>query len=172
MLNPGALTLANVTWLLAAMGFVIAPHVTRLPIWISAVCLAAGLARWWIARHALRTPPWWVMALIALAVAAGARLEYGRIFGREVGVTLLIVMLCLKVLEMRMKRDAIIAIFLGFFLALTNFLYSQTMSMGAYMVGCAWIFMPPWSASTASAPNPPCASAWCRRSGWWCRRCR
>ena len=141
MLNPGALTLANVTWLLAAMGFVIAPHVNRLPIWISAVCLAAGLARWWIARHALRTPPWWVMALIALAVAGGARLEYGKIFGREVGVTLLIVMLCLKVLEMRMKRDAIIAIFLGFFLALTNFLYSQTMAMGAYMVGCAWIFI-------------------------------
>jgi protein-glutamine gamma-glutamyltransferase len=141
MLNSGALTLANITWLLAAMSFVIAPHITRLPNWISATCLAAGIWRWWIARRGLRTPPWWLMGLIAVAVAVGARLEYGRIFGREVGVTLLIVMLSLKVLEMRMKRDAVIVIFLGFFLALTNFLYSQSLFMGVYMLGCAWIFV-------------------------------
>lgn len=141
MLNPGALTLANITWLMAAMGFVIAPHVARLPIWISTVCIAAGAWRWWAARHALRAPPWWLMALIAIGVAAGARLEYGRLLGREVGVALLIVMLCLKVLEMRTKRDAMIAIFLGFFLALTNFLYSQTLLMGAYMLICVWIFV-------------------------------
>jgi transglutaminase-like putative cysteine protease len=141
MLNQSALTLANITWLLAAMGFVIAPHVMRLPVWVSAVCVAAGAWRWWIARHALRTPPWWLMAMIAIAVAVGARVEYGRWFGREIGVTLLIVMLCLKVLEMRMKRDAMLAIFLGFFLALTNFLYSQSIMMGVYVVGCAWVFV-------------------------------
>jgi transglutaminase-like putative cysteine protease len=141
MLNQGTLTLANITWLLAAMGFVIAPHIVRLPLWISAVCIAAGGWRWWIARRGLRTPPWWLMGLIAFGVTAGARLEYGRIFGREVGVTLLIAMLCLKVLEMRRKRDAVIVIFLGFFLALTNFLYSQSLLMGAYMLGCVWIFV-------------------------------
>ncbi|MBL0124989.1 MAG: DUF3488 domain-containing transglutaminase family protein [Betaproteobacteria bacterium] len=141
MLNQGALTLANITWLLAAMAFVIAPHVTRLPIWVSAVCVGAGLARWWIARRGLRTPPWWIMAMLAVAVAAGALVEYRQLIGREVGVTLLIAMLCLKVLEMRMKRDVVIAIFLGFFLAMTNFLYSQTILMGLYMLACVWIFV-------------------------------
>ena len=141
MINRGALTLANVTWLLAAMAFVIAPHVTRLPLWITAACVAAAGWRWWIARRALRAPPWWLMALIALGITAGARLEYGRLFGSEIGVTLLIVMLCLKILEMKMKRDALLAIFLGFFLALTNFLYSQTILMGVYMFACVWIFV-------------------------------
>ena len=141
MLNQSALTLANITWLLAAMAFVVAPHVARLPIWVSLVCVAAGVWRWWIARHALRVPPWWVMGLIALAVAAGARMEYGRWFGREVGVALLIIMLCLKILEMRMKRDAMIPIFMGFFLAITNFMYSQTILMGLYMFICVWIFI-------------------------------
>ena len=141
MLNRGALTLANITWLLAAMAFVIAPHVTRLPVWVSVVCVGAGIARWWIARHALRTPPWWIMAALAVGVSAGAWLEYRTLFGREVGVTLLIVMLCLKILEMRMKRDVVIAIFLGFFLAMTNFLYSQTILMGLYMLACVWIFV-------------------------------
>ncbi|MBL8513283.1 MAG: DUF3488 domain-containing protein, partial [Betaproteobacteria bacterium] len=103
-----ALTLANITWLMAAMAFVIAPHAARLPWWVLGVCVGAGIARWWIARRAWRTPPWWVMGLIAVAVTAGARLEFGRLFGREVGVVLLIAMLCLKVLEMRNRRDAII----------------------------------------------------------------
>ncbi len=141
MLNQGALTLANITWLLAAMAFVIAPHVTRLPIWVSVVCVIAGGARWWIARHALRTPAGWMMALLAVGVSAGAWLEYRQLVGREVGVTLLIAMLCLKLLEMRMKRDVVIAIFLGFFLAMTNFLYSQTILMGLYMLVCVWVFV-------------------------------
>jgi transglutaminase-like putative cysteine protease len=126
---------------MAAMAFVIAPHVARLPWWVLGVCVGAGIGRWWIARRAWRTPPWWVMGLIAVAVTAGARLEFGRLFGREVGVVLLIAMLCLKVLEMRNRRDAIIAIFMGFFLAMTNFLYSQTILMGAYMFVCVLIFV-------------------------------
>ncbi|MCA2999796.1 MAG: DUF3488 domain-containing transglutaminase family protein [Rhodocyclaceae bacterium] len=141
MINGSALTLANVTWLVAAMGFVIAPHVQRLPWWASAVCLAAGAWRWWIARNGLRTPGWLIMGGIAFAITAGAFVEYRKLFGREVGVMLLIVMLCLKLLEMRMKRDAMVVIFLGFFLALTNFLYSQTILMGVYMLVCVWLFI-------------------------------
>src|SRR5258708_23775873 len=75
MLNLGALTLANIGWLLAAMAFVIAPHVTRLPLWVTACCLAAGAWRWWIARRGLRAPPWWMMALVAIGITAGARLR-------------------------------------------------------------------------------------------------
>jgi protein-glutamine gamma-glutamyltransferase len=141
MLNQTALTLNNIVWLLAAMAFVIAPHITRLPLWATAVCVGAGLWRWWIARKGLRTPRWWLMAIIALAVTAGVFLEYRRLFGREAGVALLIAMLCLKVLEMKMKRDAALIVFLGFFLAMTNFLYSQTIFMGAYMLVCVWIFV-------------------------------
>jgi protein-glutamine gamma-glutamyltransferase len=141
MLNQSALTLANITWLIAAMGFVIAPHMQRLPWWMTATCIAAGAWRYWIARNGFRLPAWWVMALVAAAITAGAFVEYKRLFGREVGVALLIVMLCLKVLEMKMKRDAMVVIFMGFFLALTNFLYSQTIAMGAYMFTCVWIFI-------------------------------
>ena len=141
MLNNGILTLGNITWLLAAMSFVIAPHVTRLPIWVTACCVVAGAWRFWIARKGLHAPSWWLMSLLAVGITAGTYVEYRRLFGREVGVTLLIVMLCLKILEMKMKRDVIIVIFLGFFLALTNFLYSQTIFMGAYVFGCVWIFM-------------------------------
>lgn len=141
MLNHSALTLSNISWLIAALTFVIAPHTLRLPLWVTGVCVLAGAARWWIARNGWRTPAWWWMALLAIGVFAGAFFEYRRIFGREVGVTLLIAMLCLKTLEMKMKRDVLIVIFMGFFLAMTNFLYSQTILMGIYMFVCAWIFV-------------------------------
>jgi protein-glutamine gamma-glutamyltransferase len=141
VINTGALTLANVGWLVAAMAFVIAPHTARLPWWVTAVCISAGAWRWWIARTGLRTPPWYVMSAIALAITAGAFLEYRKLFGREVGVMLLIAMLCLKILEMKLKRDAMVVIFLGFFLALTNFLYSQTILMGGYMFICVWLLI-------------------------------
>lgn len=135
------LTLANVTWLLVAMLFVMAPHAARLPWWIVAVVLLAVGARWWIARRGWRLAPAWLMALIAIGVAAASYREYGRLFGREVGVALLIAMLSLKFLEMRTRRDAVFVLFLGFFLALTGFLYSQSIAMGLYMLMCVWIFV-------------------------------
>ncbi len=141
MLNLSTLKLGDITWLLAAMAFVIAPHTLRLPVWMTACCLAAGGWRWWIARRGLHSPPTLLMVAFTAGITAGAFMEYRRLFGKEVGVALLIVMLALKVLEMKQKRDAIVAIFLGFFLALTNFMYSQTIFMGAYMMICVWLFV-------------------------------
>ena len=64
-----------------------------------------------------------------------------RISGREPGVTLLIVMAALKLLEMRTQREVTLSIYLGFFLVLTNFLFSQTIPLGLYMLVCVWIFI-------------------------------
>ena len=64
----GALNLKNVIWLLITMALVIAPHALRLPVWITVACVAAGLARWHIARKGLRAPNPWVMAAIAIGI--------------------------------------------------------------------------------------------------------
>ncbi len=144
MYNPttqGALNLNNVIWLLITMALVIAPHAMRLPLWITAACIAAGVARWHIARRGLRAPNSWIMGMMALAVACGTWFHFRAFFGREVGVALLVVMLCLKILEMRVKRDALLVIFLGFFMVMTNFLYSQTIFIGAYMFACVLFFV-------------------------------
>jgi protein-glutamine gamma-glutamyltransferase len=144
MYNPttqGALNLKNVIWLLITMALVIAPHAMRLPVWITAACVAAGLARWHIARRGLRAPNSWVMGIMALLIAGGTWFQFRAFFGREVGVALLVVMLCLKILEMRVKRDALLVIFLGFFMVMTNFLYSQTIFIGVYMFTCVLFFV-------------------------------
>jgi transglutaminase-like putative cysteine protease len=136
-----ALKLGNIYWLLAAMAFVIAPHATRLPVWFTALCALVAAWRGFIAWRGLKAPRGWMMALLTAGATAATFVAEGRLYGRDASTMLLIVMLCLKLLEMRSRRDALLAIFLGFFLVFTNFLYSQTVMMGAYMLVCVWIFV-------------------------------
>src|SRR6185369_447075 len=86
-------------------------------------------------------PSVWLMRLITVVACVGTFAQYHRLTGREPGVTLLIVMAVLKLLEMRTQREVTLTIYLGFFLVMTNFLFAQTIPMGAYMLVCVWIFM-------------------------------
>src|SRR6185369_12902265 len=45
----------------------------------------------------------------------------------DAGVTLVVLLLALKTLELRARRDAFVVFFLGFFAMLTNFFYSQSL---------------------------------------------
>ena len=135
------LDVRNVMWLLVAMAFVVAPHLARLPQWVTIFFGVVIAWRAWIAWSALRAPPRYVMWAITLAAAVGTFLTYGRITGREAGTTLLIIMAALKLLEMRSQRDVVLAIYLGFVLVISNFLFSQGIPLGLYMLVCVWIFV-------------------------------
>jgi transglutaminase-like putative cysteine protease len=138
---PPPLDVRNVMWLLMAMCFVVAPHVLRLPYWVGIFFGVVVAWRAWIAWAALRLPPRSLVFVVTAMAAAGTFLQYHRITGREPGVTLLIVMASLKVLEMRTQREVVLSIYLGFFLVLTNFLFSQSIPLGLYMLVCVWIFI-------------------------------
>ena len=70
-----------------------------------------------------------------LVIALGATWATHRtLLGRDPGVTLIVVLLALKTLEMRARRDAFVVFFLGFFAMLTNFFFSQSLLTAAGMV--------------------------------------
>ncbi len=133
-LHPG-----QVGWLLLALTLVMLPHAERLPWWIT--LLSALLLGWraFITWHALRMPSKWLLFTIAGGAVGGIYLHYGRLLGRDSGVTLLVVMLALKLLEMVALRDAMILVFLCYFVVITNFLYSQSISMAAYLLLVVWV---------------------------------
>ena len=135
------LDVRNVYWLLAAMTIVVAPHLLRLPPWVSIFFTVIVGWRAWISWYALRTPPRLVMWGITVAATVGTFITHGRLNGKEGGVTLLIIMAALKVLEMKSQRDVVLCIYLGFFLVVTNFLFSQSIPLGLYMLLCVWIFV-------------------------------
>ncbi|MFT5794353.1 MAG: transglutaminase-like putative cysteine protease [Saprospiraceae bacterium] len=58
----------------------------------------------------------------------------GRVYGLEPAVALLVIAFVLKLLEMQHKRDAYIVILLGYFVAITEFLFFQTIAYTLYML--------------------------------------
>lgn len=148
----------HVLWLLLSLALITAPHASRLPWWIVALVATLGAWRAYIAygRHAL--PNRWLLLLIVIVATVGIYLNYRTIFGRDAGVALLVVMLGLKLLEMRSLRDAMLLIFLGYFLVITNFLYSQTILTGLYMLACIWIITATMMSLHYGRDEPPFAT--------------
>ena len=132
------LSLRHAFWLTASVALVAGPHAARVPWWLT--LLVATLFAWRLylahTRHPL--PHRAILILIVLGASGGVYLHYGTLFGRDAGVALLVVMLTLKLLEMRTPRDAMLLIFLSYFLVITNFLYSQTIPTALYMLACVW----------------------------------
>ncbi|MEE8255186.1 MAG: DUF3488 domain-containing protein, partial [Nitrosomonadaceae bacterium] len=128
------LSFKNISWLLASIAMVLAPHLLRLPPWASVLCVALVLWRLYIAWHSLHLPPRWLLLMLSLTVVGGTYLNYGTIFARDSGVTLLALLTAMKLMEMYSQRDAMIVVFLGYFIVITNFLYSQTILTALYML--------------------------------------
>ena len=121
-------------WLLAGIALVMAPHALHLPLWLSIATFAMIAWRWAAAWGRLPLPGKWPLVLLAVASAAGILLQYRTLLGRDAGVAMLTLMLALKLLEMRSYRDAMLTVFLGYFLVITNFFYTQSIPVAAYLM--------------------------------------
>ena len=129
----------HVLWLLGGLAMVAAPHAQRLPWWLVGLVVTLAAWRWYLGQTRLPLPGRWLLILVVLAATAGVYFNYRTIFGRDAGVALLVVMLGLKLLETRVLRDGMLLIILGYFLVITNFLYSQTIPTALYMLVCLWV---------------------------------
>ncbi len=121
-------------FLLGVIAWVILPQVSNLPVWCS--LLAAGVLAW-RALLAYQSKPlpsrWWLLALLVVTVAATV-FTHRTLMGRDAGVTMIVILLALKTLELRAKRDAFVIFFLSFFTMLTNFFFSQSLLVAAAML--------------------------------------
>ena len=118
-------------FLLAVIGWVVFLQVGHIPWWCG--LLTAGVLAWrtTLTLRGLPLPGWpWRIGLLALLLGA-TWATHSTILGRDAGVTLIVVLLALKTLEMRAKRDAFVIFFLSFFMLLTHFFYSQTLLTAA-----------------------------------------
>jgi transglutaminase-like putative cysteine protease len=128
----------DVLFLLGVIAWTVLPHLQHLPWWCGAL---TGVVLLWRAQIALangKLPSRWaVMAVLSVAMLLTLS-THRTLLGKEAGVTLLVVLMVLKTLELRARRDALVVFFLGFFLVLTNFLYSQSLAVAAAMLVSVW----------------------------------
>ena len=114
-------------FLLMVTGWVLAPLTSNVPLWCSVLAASVLIWRGWLAIQGQLLPgKWWLLGLLALTITATV-LSYSTVLGRDAGVTLLVVLITLKTLELRARRDAFVVFFLGFFCMLSNFFYSQSL---------------------------------------------
>lgn len=121
-------------FLLLVIAWVVVPQINALPLWCSLLATSVLL---WRGKLALNNAPlpnaWWRLGLLTMAVAATI-FTHKTLLGRDAGVTLIVVLLTLKTLELRARRDAFVIFFLGFFTMLTNFFFSQSLLTAAAML--------------------------------------
>ena len=140
----------------------ILPHAARAPWWLTLLTLCLFGWRFYFALNRAPLPSRWLVLGVALVAMLGVWIEYRTIFGRQPGILLLMLFAGLKLLETRTHRDAAAAAFLGYFLIVTNFLYTQTIPTAAAM--CAALFALTATLVALSAPHRP-ARAHLRTAG-------
>ncbi|HEY6242286.1 MAG TPA: DUF3488 and transglutaminase-like domain-containing protein [Burkholderiales bacterium] len=130
----GTLPVLPFAMLVAGAALAVAPHTLWLPFWVNVT--AAVLLSWrgHISLRAGALPARWLLTLLTLTGAAGVYLSYRTIMGRDPGVTLLVLLMFLKLLETRAVRDVFVVAFLSYFVALANFFYSQSIPTAVLML--------------------------------------
>ena len=99
------LTVRQAQWLWAATVAAFLPVVGELPPWLGSI---AALVLAWRAllflRHAT-LPPRWLLAPLVLAGSMVIAIYYHTLMGREPGVAMLMLLVAMKTLELRTRRD-------------------------------------------------------------------
>jgi transglutaminase-like putative cysteine protease len=119
--------------LLMLLAALVAPHASNLSPPVLAFFYLSMLWRLLVQRRPVLMPPRWVLVPLVLVGLALVVLTTGFDDGRLTGTALLVVMLGLKLLELNTRRDFHFALFLGYFLILTQFLYNQSLWLAAYL---------------------------------------
>jgi transglutaminase-like putative cysteine protease len=133
------LSFPNLLAILLSIVVVMAPHAPHVPKWTVAFCLIALLIRLYagLKRRPLPAKP--LLFSFAAVAIGGVLFSFGSLFGRDSAITLLLAMTVLKLLEMRSQRDVTVTVVLCYFLAITNFFYTQTIFTALYSIGAAWL---------------------------------
>ena len=135
MTSPALIPRNSLAWLLTAQVVVLLPHLPRLPIWVAVLWMCCALWRVQIQRMRWGYPGIVTKALAILVSVVGVYVSQGTLIGLDSAVLLLLLLFMLKLLEMRDPRDALVVIYLGFFLVATAFLFNQSILLALYQCG-------------------------------------
>lgn len=108
--------------LLLLLAGLMAPHAANLDPAILGFFYITALWRFTAIQHAHWMPRRWLLLIMMLGALALVVITTGLADGRVAGTALLVVMLGMKLLEVRARRDIHITVFLGYFLVMTQFL--------------------------------------------------
>ncbi|MBL4571407.1 MAG: DUF3488 domain-containing transglutaminase family protein [Alcanivorax sp.] len=123
-------------WLALAVVLCSIPQLVQGPLWQAGLLVVVILVRWLVEQQRLTLPGRIVRTLLLIGAVVLTFYSFGRLYGPEAGVALLVSLFALKYLEVVQQRDAYVVIVLGYFVCATALLFSQTPGMFLYVVLC------------------------------------
>jgi protein-glutamine gamma-glutamyltransferase len=125
-------------WLGGGLVLSALPHSQRIPLWIMPLFLVLCAWKLYAPAQTNFKGKYKLIAKLCLSTlmiigVLGIYSHFGTIVGRSAGVSLLVMLAGFKTLEINHERDFYVACFLGYFLVVTNFLYTQTIGTAVYM---------------------------------------
>jgi hypothetical protein len=117
-----------------------APLFSRVAGWSVALLLVAAAARLHINRRAARLPSLALKVALFGLSAGGIAMTYGTMIGIEPGMTILLVLVALKLIETNGERDFQVLALLGYFLCLCALFFAQDLLLWLY-VGAVFVLL-------------------------------
>jgi len=119
-------------WITLSLFTLVAPHAERIPLWVLAVYVFAAIWRIMVYQGRWSFPGRWLKACLIVSGFAGIYLSYGSLLGLEPTVALLLTAFALKLIELSQRKDGYVLLFLGYFICITEFLFSQDLPIVLY----------------------------------------
>lgn len=119
-------------WMIICLFTLVAPHAARIPLWVLAVYVLAAVWRILVYRGRWSFPGRWVKVIMTLCGFVGIYASFGTLIGLEPTVALLLTAFALKLIELSHRKDAYVLLFLGYFICITEFLFSQDLLITLY----------------------------------------
>lgn len=129
--NPDVVDLR---WLLLGLALATALHIAHFSPWVTISISVLVVWRYLLEHYRWPMPKMIVLMPLTLLAGLGILLTHRGLFGQDSSVELLALMLILKLMEAKTRRDFIILIFGGYFLTITTFLFTQSMAYAGGML--------------------------------------
>lgn len=127
-------TYRGMIWLLASQLVVMLPFAFYLPAWLIPVMLISTYWRIRVIKGSAAQPKLMVRLLVIAVGVAGVVFSGMTLLSLDTMVSMLLLGFAFKSLEAIRQRDALVVVFIGFFLVAISFLFSQSILAGAYGV--------------------------------------
>ena len=142
-------------FLLGLIGWTVLPHLFHLPLWCAVLTAAVLLTRGVLALRGAALPGRWSLVGVLVLTTGLTFWSFGSLLGKEPGVAMAVALMAIKTLELRARRDAFVVFFLGFFLILTQFLYSQSLLVALAMLMSVWGLLSALVLASMPVGKPP-----------------
>ncbi len=121
-------------WMLISVVTALALHAGHLPLWLLGAAALTVLWQIQVYRGAWQHPARFIKVLLTLLCFGGVLSSYGRLLGLEPMVALLVSGFLLKLLEIHHRRDALVLIYLAYFIVIIQCLFEQGIVTGFVVV--------------------------------------